>query len=172
MQERIMRIIRLDKSVFKEIANDPMATQQAAIVVVAAAILSGIGRAIAGRSFLGFVMGILVVMIGWVVWALVTQIVGAALFQGKGTFLQLLRALGYAQAPTALGLFAFIGCVGGVVSFVGSILALIAGLLALQQVMEFDIGKAIVTAIIGWIAAGIVGVILGLIFAVPYLAFS
>jgi hypothetical protein len=172
MVERIMRIIRLDKTVFKEIASDPNATQQAAIVVVIAAVLSGIGRALQGNSFLGLIMGILMGVIGWVVWAFVTQFVGKALFQGKASLDQLLRVLGYSQAPTFLGIFVFIFCIGGLISLVGSILSFIAGIIALMQVEDFDVGKAIVTIIVGFIAVGIVSAILGLIFGIHYLVLS
>lgn len=188
MQERIMRIIRLDKSVFKEIAADPNATQQALIIVLVVSVLAGLGSGIAlftaqtavsvlaptvrvgygaGHFFLAFFSGIITGLIGWGVRSFLTQLVGSALFQGKSTFNQMLRVLGYAAAPQLLTFFAFIPCIGWIAAAVGGILSLIAALLAIQQVMEFDIVKAIVTAILAAVGAGIVAWLIGLIFAVP-----
>jgi hypothetical protein len=57
MIERIVRAIRLDWTVFREIAEDQHAMQEAAIIVVIVTFLSAVGSGIAASSFLvGFLV--------------------------------------------------------------------------------------------------------------------
>ena len=50
-----------------------------------------------------------------------------------------------------LGIFAFIPLVGGILGLVGAVLTLVAGIVAIRQGLDFTTGKAILTAIIGWV---------------------
>jgi hypothetical protein len=59
--------------------------------------------------------------------------------------------LGYASAPYLLGLLSFIPCVGPLFPAIGWVLALVAGVLAVREAMDFDTSNAIVTVFIGWI---------------------
>src|SRR5918911_702775 len=56
---------------------------------------------------------------------------------------------------TAIGVF-LSDVLGGLINFVVAIWLLIAGIVAIRQALDFDTGKAIGTAIIGWIALVIV----------------
>ncbi|MDQ3782988.1 MAG: hypothetical protein M3349_08650 [Actinomycetota bacterium] len=58
----------------------------------------------------------------------------------------MLRVIGFAQAPLALSVVPVVG------ALVGSIWALIAGVVAIREGQDFTTGKAIGTVIIGWIA--------------------
>ncbi|MCP4421692.1 MAG: hypothetical protein GY805_34195, partial [Chloroflexi bacterium] len=65
MFERIIGVLKLDVNTYEEIEADESATSQAAIVVVVAAILSGIGTGIAGDSFIsGFLATAVFALIG------------------------------------------------------------------------------------------------------------
>jgi hypothetical protein len=155
MVDRIVRAIRLDWTVFREIAEDPNAMSQAAIIVVVVTFLSAIGSGLAAESFfLGFLMSwILEILIGWILWAVITYFVGTALFKGKTNIAEMMRVLGYAKAPILLGIFQFIPCVGWIFPLVGWILSLFAGFIAIREAMDFDTGDAIVTVLISWVIA-------------------
>jgi hypothetical protein len=73
---------------------------------------------------------------------------------------EMLRVLGYAQAPQLL---AIIPCIGGLV---GAIWALIAGFIAIRQGLDLDNTKAFLTALIGF-GVVIVGYIIINIFLAP-----
>jgi hypothetical protein len=163
--DRIVRAIRLDWTVFREIAEDQNAMKEAAIIVAIVTFFSAVGTGIASGSFVGFLVSWLIaVVIGWVGWAVITYFVGTALFKGQADIPEMMRVLGYATAPNLLGFFQFIPCIGWIFPIVGWILALIAGVLAIREAMEFDTGTAIVTVLIGWAIIFVIGLVPRLVF--------
>jgi len=162
MVDRIIRIIKLDFPVFKEIEADPNATSEAAIVVIVATLLSAIGTAAGSRTFfMPFIGGLISGLVGWVVWAAITYYVGQALYKGRGSFEGMLRVLGYANAPRVLGILSVIPCIGWIGALVGGILSLIAGIMAISEGLDLDTGQAIIVAVIGWIGWLIVTIVVG-----------
>jgi hypothetical protein len=168
MVDRILRVVRLDWTVFREIAEDQSAMTEAAIIVVVATFLSAIGSGIASGNFiLGFLVSwILAILVGWLGWAVLTYFVGTTLFKGKTDIPEMMRVLGYANAPNLLGLFSFIPCVGWLLALAGGILALIAGVLAVREAMEFETTQAIITVVVAWVISFIITLILGSILGV------
>jgi hypothetical protein len=156
--ERIVRAIRLDSTVFAEIAEDQNAMSEAAIIVVVVAILSALGGAIgSGNFFVALIVSLLAsILIGWLLWAVLTYVVGSLIFKGDSDVAEMMRVLGYANAPRLLGLFAFIPCVGWLIALAGWLLSLVAGFLAVREAMDFDTGKAILTVVISWVIAIII----------------
>ena len=152
MIERIVRAIRLDWTVFGEIARDRNALKEAAIIVAIVTFLSALGTGIAAKSF-GVFFGawLAAILVGWIGWAIVTYFVGTTLFKGQTNIPEMLRVLGYASAPLLLGLLRVIPCVGWAFPLIGGLLALVAGVLAIREAMDLNTSDAIVTVIIGWI---------------------
>ena len=148
---RVLRAARLDKTLYAEVEHDVSLTQEATIVVAIAAALNGIGSflggLIGGRGFgsalLSLVVGVLVSIVGYLIWAFVTYFVGTRLFDGTADYGELRRTLGYAFAPTALGLLSFIPCVGVIPALAAVIWTLVCGVIAVQEALDFDMGKAI-----------------------------
>jgi hypothetical protein len=177
---RVLRAARLDKGLYAEVEAEKSLTQQALLVVIIASLLSGIGSflgsLIAGSGFgsalLGLVVGIAIAIVGYFIWAFIAYIVGTRLFQGTADHGELQRTLGYAFAPTALGLFSFIPCVGPLIAVVGFIWTLVCGVVAVQEALDFDLGKAVLTVLIGWIVWFVVSAIIGTIFGIGGLALS
>jgi hypothetical protein len=171
MLDRIMRVIKLDKSVYAEVETDQMATSQAAIVVAVVAVLSAIGSGIGtlvsarGEGFiLAFLVAILSAFLGWLVWAAVTYFVGTSLFQGEATMGEMLRVIGFAQAPLMLNILSFIPCLGPIISLAAWLFSLYTGFLAIKEGLDLDTNKTIATVVIGWIVAFIVNLAIGMIF--------
>jgi hypothetical protein len=167
MLDRIIRIIKLDFPVFKDIESDPKATTEAAIVVVAASVLSAIGSAAGSqRPVSAFLGGVITGLLGWIVWSYVSHFVGGVLYQSKGTFESMLRVIGYSNAPQLLGVLNIIPCIGWIGGLAGAILALIASVMAIREGLDLETGQAIIVAVVGWIALAIVAAIVGVIFGV------
>jgi hypothetical protein len=176
MIERILRAIRLDWTVFREIAEDENAMSEAAIIVVVVTFLSAVGTGMGmllgkagfGQAVLSFFLEWLIfgILIGWIGWAVITYFVGTLLFQGKTDIPEMMRVLGYASAPKLLGLLGFIPCIGWLAALAGWILSLIAGVIAIREAMEFDTGKAIITVVVGVVVAIVLNRILAAIFGV------
>jgi hypothetical protein len=91
--------------------------------------------------------------VGWILWSAVSYFVGTSFFGGKATLAEMLRVIGFAQAPQLL---AIIPCIGAVV---GGIWALIAGFIAIRQGLDLDNTKAFLTALIGF-AVFVIGYII------------
>ncbi|MBN2007388.1 MAG: YIP1 family protein [Anaerolineae bacterium] len=171
MLDRVMRVIKLDKSVYAEVEADQMATSQAAIVVAIVAVLSAIGSGIGtfitagGEGFImAFLSAILGSFIGWLVWSAVTYFVGTSLFHGEATIGEMLRVIGFAQAPLALNVLSFIPCLGAIISLAAWLFSLYTGFLAIQEGLDLDTNKTIATVVIGWIVSLIVSLVIGMIF--------
>lgn len=64
---------------------------------------------------------------------------------------ELLRALGFAQAPGVLMVLAFLP-LAGLLTFVVGVWTLAAGLVAIREALDISTLKALGTAILGWLA--------------------
>jgi hypothetical protein len=173
MIERIMRIFQLDFSVFREIESDRNATVEAAIVVAITTFISAIASGIgADHPVASFVQSVINGFVGWVVWSAVTYFVGKSMFSGGGTLAQMLRVLGYANAPRILSILTVIPCIGWLGALIGWILSIVAGIMAIKEALDVELSTAIAVVIIGVIAMVvfwvIVGVIVGSLFAISF----
>jgi hypothetical protein len=160
-----MRAIRLDSTVYREIAEDQNAMSEAAIIVIIVAVLSAFGRAIgSGSFFLSLIVTLLTaILVNWILWAVLTYFVGTVLFKGKTDIPEMMRVLGYANAPNLLGVFGFIPCVGWIIALLGALLSFVAGFMAVREAMEFDTGSAIVTVVISWVISIVISFGIGLL---------
>ncbi len=173
MIANVRRAMALDRSFYQEVAYSERYTQEALMVVIVAAVLTGIGNflnGVMGANFLGaligLVVGVVVAVALYYVWAYVIQFVGKSMFGGQATVPQLLRTLGYAYGPTALAVFTFIPCFGPLIAFAGSIWSLVCGFFAVRETHQISDGQAIITVVAGWLVIVIVTMLVGLIFGI------
>ena len=152
----------LDVATYEEVEADTTATGQAAMVVGIVAVCAAIGGVRGGAQ--GAIAGVLGAFISWMVWAGVTFVVGEKLFGGTATWGELLRTLGFAQAPGVLYLLGIIPVVGTLVQFAVAIWIMVAGVIAIRQALDFTTGKAVITAIVAFCVMLVVGAILAAIF--------
>jgi hypothetical protein len=162
MLDRIIGVLKLDVATFEAIEADESATSQAVIVVAVVAIVgglvSGVFSSLMGGNFLGTLLyTLLTAFIGWLVWSAATYFVGTALFGGQATMGEMLRVLGFAQAP---GILAIIPICGG---FVGWIWTLACTFIAVRQGLDLDNTKAILTAVIAFVLVLIVSFVVSAI---------
>ncbi len=158
--DRMKGAALLHVATYEEVEADTTATGQAAIVVTLGAVASAIG---ASRGGIGGIVGVLVAsLIGWVLWAGVTYFIGTKMLGGTATWGELLRTLGFAQSPKVLAVLAIIPGLGWIVGLVLSIWLLVAGIIAIRQALDFSTGKAVATAVLGWLAMVIPFALLGL----------
>jgi hypothetical protein len=157
---RMIRAARLDPALYEEVEADTRLTSQAARVVAIVAVGQGLSSVLAalmaGASSVSQVIPTLVLaisgpFIGWLVWSSTAYWIGTSLFNRTATLGEMFRTLGFAQAPGVLGSLAFIPILGGLVGFIGGIWVLVAGIVAIRRGLDFTPGKALVTAIVGWL---------------------
>ena len=159
--ERMVAAARLDVSLYNEVEHDPSATAQAAGVVALAAVASAVGGL--GGPSSGVIGGVLAAVLGWLIWAGVTYLVGEKLLGGTASWGELLRTLGFAQAPGVLYVGALLPLVGWLVRGVVVVWILLAGIIAIREALDVSTGKAVATAVIGWLSLAL----LTLLFAIP-----
>lgn len=157
--ERAIGAARLDIPTYEEVEADRNATGQAAVVVAVAAICSAIGSIGDGTS--GMVGGLIAAIIGWLVWSGVTYLIGTMFFGGTADWGELLRTIGFAQAPGVFYILGIIPVLGVLVKLVVAIWVLVAGIVAIRQALDVSTGKAVLTAIVGWLALLIPMMLLG-----------
>lgn len=173
----MIRAARLDPTLYEEVETDETATTQALSVVVLASVCAGIGTAIgevmrgkgpSGIS-IGLIGGVVTTLIGWGIWSFITYFVGTRIFGGTASYGELLRTIGFSDAPGVLLLFSFIPVVGGLISFGVWLWGLVAMVVAVRQALDFSTGNAVMTCIVGWIVAIILVIVIGILFAIPFL---
>ena len=151
--DRIIRAAKLDPQVYEEVEHDPSATGQAILVVVLGAIAAGIGFLYGGID--AFIVGIVLALVGWAVYAFVAYWVGTTIFKGphtEATWGQLLRTLGFANSPRLLLVLGVIPVIGLIIALAVFVWVLIATVIAIRQALDFDTGRAIGTAVVSLLA--------------------
>lgn len=159
MIQRMKGAALLDVRTYEDVEADTTATAQAAGVVLLVAVAQAIGGSTAGGP--GIIAGPLAAIFGWLVWSGVTYLIGDKLLGGTATWGELLRTIGFAQTPGLLVLLGFLPILGGLVRLAAAIWVLVAGIIAIRQALDFSTGKAIATAVLGWLAIAIPMAILG-----------
>lgn len=159
--QRAIDVATLKTRTYSEIARDPKALVEAAIVVVAVAISAGIGAVNYGAG--GLITGIILSLLGWmissaIIYVVATRVTGTP--TTSGSIQTLLRTLGYASAPNIFSFLGFIWIIGGLVLFALSIWTLITTIFAIRAALGMSISRAILTAFLALVAAAIVRILL------------
>lgn len=155
--ERIIGAATLSVPTYEEVEHDRTATGQAAGVVALVAIATAIGSVGSGSA--GVIGGLLSAFVGWFVWAAVTLFIGTRVFAGTADMGEMLRTLGFAQAPGVLKVLAIVPILGWIAWIVAGIWMLVCGVVAVRQALDFTTGKAIGTVLLGWLCYVVIGVL-------------
>lgn len=152
--ERIIRAAKLDVNLYEEVEADKGALGQAMGVVVLSSIAAGLGS-VERAGIGGILIGTILALIGWYIWAYITYLIGTKLLpepQTKADHGELLRTIGFASSP---GLIRILGIIPGLASFVffvAGIWMLIAMVIAVRQALDYQSTlRAVGVCIIGWI---------------------
>jgi hypothetical protein len=159
---RMVRAAQLQPALYEEVEADTGATGQALLSVALVSVATGIGAGMdaltaggTGNFFYGLMFGLAGSIVGWLLWALFAYIFGVSILKGpqtSSTWGELLRTMGFANSPGVLRIFAFLPGVGGIIAFAASVWTLIAAIIAVRQALDFSTWRAILTALIGWLA--------------------
>ena len=158
--DRMAAAARLNVDLYEEVEADTSATTQAMGVVAVVAVAQAIGSAGGGAGAIA--LGVVAAVLGWLLWAGITYLIGDKLLGGTATWGELLRTLGFAQSPGVLYVLGILPVFGGIIRFAVAIWILVAGIIAIRQALDFSTGRAILTAVLGWLAVGIPVLLLGL----------
>ena len=152
--QRLIGVLKLQPATFEEIEASPSATAQAVAVVVMASVAAGIGAGLQ-LGALALVRETLAALIGWIMWAGVTYLIGARLMPEPGTRTdmgELLRVIGFSYAPNFFTIFAFIPGLRTVVLVVVAFWLLAATVIAVRQALDYrSTLRAVAVVLIGWL---------------------
>ena len=194
MLERIIGVFKLDVATFEAVEADESATVQAAIIVAIVGLFAAIGAFVAAQSANAFMdafaglseveipfdtlpqispigaalQALVVAFVAWLVWSALTFFIGKTLFQADTNMGEMLRVIGFAQAPRLLAILNFIPCLGPVIGLVSWVWAVVASFIGIRQGLDLDNGKTLVVVILSFIGVLIVNWILGTIFALIF----
>ncbi len=157
--ERMMGAATLDVPTYEEVEHDRTATGQAAGVVALVAVAGAIGSINAGP--LGVIGALAAAFIGWFIWSAVTLFIGTRVFAGTADMGEMLRTLGFAQAPGVLKVLGIVPILGWLAGLAVGIWMLVCGVVAVRQALDFTTGKAIGTVVLGWLCYMVVAMLLG-----------
>lgn len=158
--DRMVGAARFDVATYEEVEADTTSTGQAAVVVALVAVASAIGALREGGT--NVLIALVGALVGWAVWAGLTYLIGDKLLGGTATWGELLRTLGFAQAPGVFLALGILPLLGSVVRVVVAFWLLATGIVAIRQALDVGTGKAVITAILGWLALLLVNVLLGI----------
>lgn len=167
MVDRMIGAAMLDVATYEEVEHDQTATGQAAGVVVLVAVARAVGAL--GDGFGVMIVGLVMAVVGWVIWSGVTYVIGDLLFDAEATWGEVLRAVGFAQAPGVLAVVGFIPLLGGLVELAVAIWVLVAGFIGLRQALDINNVKTLVTVVLGWIAMMAVMVVPMMMFGAAFM---
>ena len=167
--ERLVGAARLDARIFEEIEGDTSATGQAMMAVVLSSIATGIGTAsVGGFGVVALTLGTLIALTSWVVWAVLTYLIGTRLLpepQTRADVAELLRTTGFASAPGLLRMIGVIPGLGWIVYITTSIWMLAAMVIGVRQALDFTTtGRAIAVCAAGWVLSLLIAFLVGVSF--------
>jgi hypothetical protein len=146
--------MKLDPEVYEEVEADRRATGQAVLTVVLSSLAAGAGGALSGGWY-GVVLNSIVALVGWVVWAFLSFLIGTKLLPEAGTrsdMGELIRCTGFSSAPGLMQIFGLIPGTGGYVRLAIAIWMLAAFVIAVRQALDFTSTlRALGVCVIGWV---------------------
>lgn len=185
MLNRIIGVLTLRAPVYKEIAHDPAATNQAAIIAIISALIGGVGSYFAAQatmamvsqiagadgavaaagaapSLIGSVVsGVIASLIGWVIGSWLLAFVAKTFFKGETNMSEMLRVNGYTRAFGFVQILAFIPCLGGLIGLIAAVLGIVGNVIGIREAAGFDTTKAVLTAIIAGVITFLIAAVIG-----------
>lgn len=144
---------------YEEVEADTSATPQAAGVVTLVAAATALGISYQG-GLAAVAIAVVTAFVGWLIWALLTYVIGDKLLGGTATWGELLRTLGFAQTPRLLLVLAHVPTVGLPVQLLVFAWTLVTSVVALRQALDFGTGRAILTGAFGLIVVELLRIML------------
>lgn len=156
---RMIRAAKLDVSLYEEVEADETAFAQSMSVVILSSVAAGIGR-IGQFGINGLITGTITELIGWLIWAYLTYIIGTKILpiqETRTSYGELLRTIGFSSSPGVITICAIIPGLDPFVFIVTDMWMLIAMVIAVRQALDYNSTfRAVGVCIIGWVIQFIV----------------
>lgn len=152
--DRMIRASKLDVSLYEEVEADKGSMGQAATIVVLSSIAAGVGS-LGVFGIEGLIFTTIGALIGWLIWAFLTFIIGTKLLPEAGTKTdmgEMLRTIGFSSSPGVLRVLGIIPVAGAIISFAVGIWMLVAMIIAVRQALDYkSTWRAVGVCLIGFV---------------------
>jgi hypothetical protein len=158
LANRLLGSASLRVSSYEEIESDRHANWQAVVIVF----LSSLGAAIGIRntSLSGITALLVVALVTWLIWVLLTLFIGTQLLPGSQTqadFGQLLRTTGFSAAPGIFRAFGILPGVGWILFLAATVWMLLTYVVAVRQALDYSTtSRALAVCLLGWLIHSVV----------------
>lgn len=149
MTDRMIGAAMLDSEAYEDVEADTAATSQAALVVGLVALAAAAGGVRDGGP--AVLVIIVAAYLSWLLWSGVTFVIGEKLLGGTATWGELLRTIAFAQSPGILYTAGAIPVFGHLITTFVAFWILLGVIVAIRQALDFGTGRAILTALLGFI---------------------
>jgi len=173
LMERVIGAFTFRTSVYAEVEQDTSFTQTAWLIVGVIAFVSQLGANAArgfGGMLIGAVVGTVFALLGFGIGAWAIAWAGRTLFQANVTFEEMVRVLGLAyvwNVVAVIGIVALFGpalaCVLAPITIIAALAGLVAMAFAAKEALDLDWVPTIISVLIGWVIAFILNLIAGAI---------
>jgi hypothetical protein len=166
--DRMVRAAKLDVTLYEEVESDRGSRLQALGVVIISSVAFGLGT---GAGIAGLVTGTIAAVLGWYVWAFITYIIGTRFLPEPTTRAdhgELLRTMGFANAPGVVSVLGLIPGLRGIVIAVAQVWMLVAAIVAIRSALDYQsTWRAVAVVVIGWIVRLVLIILLVSLFGGP-----
>ena len=156
---RLLRLAKLDTTVFDEVRDDANELIPAMIVAGVASLLAGLGATLfwlfnwefePDNVLLNvFILGGIFMAALYLVWVLIAYVVVVQVYKASADLQSLIRTMGYAAAPLALSLLMFIPVLYPVFAIVPIVLTFVLAIYAVQSVTNADSTQVVMANLAG-----------------------
>jgi hypothetical protein len=156
--DRMIRAAKLDVHLYEEVEADKGAMGQAMGVVVLSSLAGGVGL-MQQAGAMGVAISTVASLLGWVVWAFLTYIIGTKLLpepQTQTDHGELLRTIGFSSAPGIIRIVGIIPVLNTLVTLLAGAWMLVAMVIAVRQALDYhSTYRAIGVCVIGWLVQAV-----------------
>ena len=150
---RMVGAAKLDLRIYEEVEVDRNATGQAMGVVILSSFAQGIAVIAYGPRVL--IEGTFFSLIGWVIWASLTYLIGTKILpepQTRSDIGELLRTMGFASSPGIMRVLGIIPTMGRLIRFPILVWMLLTMIIAVRQALDYrSTGRAVAVCVIGFV---------------------
>jgi len=157
LTSRLLGSVWLNADSYEEVEADTHANVQAVAVVVLSSVAAALGTK---TTSLGNMASLVVVALAsWVVWVLLTLLIGTQLLPGKATradFGQLMRTTGFAAAPGIFRVLGIVPVIGWALFLAATVWMLFSFVIAVRQALDYsNTRSALAVCLLGWLIHGV-----------------
>jgi hypothetical protein len=153
LANRLLGSVWLNAASYEEVEADTHANAQAVGIVLLSSVAAALG---ASATSIGNMASLVVVALAsWVVWVLLTLMIGTHLLPGNSTradFGQLLRTTGFSAAPGIFRVLGIIPVIGWAIFLAANVWMLFSFVIAVRQALDYSsTWSALAVCLLGWL---------------------